>query len=359
MDSCSYSGIRWLKNSGIQTESGGVSRFYDADQRRYRPVSTEFTAYFIRTLLASVEEGEKPPAQALTAAQFLMEQAFDVSTDLFPYEMPNGEGSSRPAARFLGCGIVIRALLDLWRATGEVPYREYAESCGLAMHSRMATVDGGFFPLYDLVGQQPEFGSGSWTVESGVHQLKAGLAFLELADATGLLDFASDADRLRKWCFTRHEGFLPGDGDVEETMSRLHGYCCFLEGLLPMASLDAESARVLQFGILHVENLIDEIGEHFLRCDVVAQLLRLRLYADNMGVMELDQQRAEEEAVALAQFQIQSLDPKADGGFASARRANALVPHVHPASTAFALQALQIWGHIEDGKFADDWRKLV
>ena len=359
MNSCIHSGLRWLANSGIQQESGGVSSCYQAEKRRYRPVSTASTAYFISTLLRADREGGSPTGQALQAARFLMEQAFDLSTDLFPFEIPNGDAVSRPPARFLDCGTIIRALLDLWRATGDEAYQDCAERCGLAMHSRMTTVDGGFFPLYNLVYDQPEFGSGSWPVEAGVYQLKVGLAFRELAEATGLGEFEADVELLNKWCLRRHEAFLHGDGDSEDTMSRLHAYCCFLEGLLPTAGLDSESARVLQFGILRVENLIDELGEEFLRCDAVAQLLRLRLFADNFGVMELDQRRAESEAASLEEFQMQTLDPKADGGFALARRAGTIVPHVSLAATGFAIQALGICEQLKDGRYADDWRNLV
>ena len=360
MNSCIYSGLRWLTDSGIQDESGGVSSGYEADERRYRPVSTASSAYFIRTLLGAGRIKDKPPhTQAQQAARFLMEKAFDLPTDLFPFELPNGDGSSRPPVRFLDCGIVIRALLDLWRATGDETYRDCAERCGLAMHSRMSTVDGGFFPIYNLTYDQPEFGSGSWPVEAGVHQLKVGLAFQELTEATGLGEFEANLDLLRKWCLRRHEAFLYGDGDAEDIMSRLHAYCCFLEGLLPTAALDAESARVLPYGILQVENLIDGLGGKFLRCDVIAQLLRLRLFADNMGVMELDQHRAEEEAASITEFQIQTLDPKAEGGFALARRGDMIVPFVSPAATAFAVQGLAIWDQSEEGKFADDWRQLI
>ena len=360
MNSCIYSGLRWLTNSGIQDESGGVSSCYEAHERRYRPISIASTSYFISTLQgAGRTAGEPPHPQALRAGRFLMEKAFDLSTDLFPFEMPNGDGSSRPPARFLDCGIVIRGLLDLWRATSDDAYRDCAERCGLAMHSRMATVDGGFFPIYSLAYDQPEFGSGSWPVEAGVHQLKVGLAFQELTEATGLGEFERDVDLLRKWCLRRHEAFLYGDGDAEDTMSRLHAYCCFLEGLLPTAALEADSSRVLQYGILQVENLIDELRGEFLRCDVIAQLLRLRLFADSMGVMELDQNRAGEEASSIAEFQMQTLDPKTEGGFALARRGEAIVPCVSPAATGFAIQALAILDQIDEGKFADDWRKLV
>jgi hypothetical protein len=47
MNACIYSGLRWLITSGIQDESGGVARYYLADDRRYRNTSTVNTGYYI------------------------------------------------------------------------------------------------------------------------------------------------------------------------------------------------------------------------------------------------------------------------------------------------------------------------
>jgi len=41
-------GLAWLAHSGIQSESGGVSRYYAADTGQYREISTEITAYSIQ-----------------------------------------------------------------------------------------------------------------------------------------------------------------------------------------------------------------------------------------------------------------------------------------------------------------------
>ncbi len=54
-------------------------------------------------------------------------------------------------------------------------------------------------------------------------------------------------------------------------------------------------------------------------------------------------------ANALAEFQAASEDPRIDGGFYFGRREGVLSPHVNPVSTAFALQALEMWRECQAG----------
>ena len=296
---------------------------------------------------------------AARAGGFLLRHAFDMSRELFPLRVSRNQQPEARLAFFLDCSIVVRALVHLWSATNDQAYLECAERCGLALHSRMATVDGAFFPIYDLEADRAYAETGSWSVEMEVPQLKAGLALLELHKATGLGEFEHDAAALRKWCLKRHESFLPGEVDDAKVIDRLHAYCYFLEGLLPSVALDADSGRVLQFGVLRVENFLDEFGADFQRCDVMAQILRLRLYADKFGLMELDYKRAEEEAAAVAECQIQSADPKTDGGFTLTRRRGKCEPSLDTTATVFALQALEMWDQADDGGLRDPWEVLI
>ena len=249
--------------------------------------------------------------------------------------------------------------MHLSSATNDQGYLDYAERCGLALRSRMNTVDGAFSPLYDLESDRAYEELGEWSGEMSVAQLKVGLAFLELYKATGRGEFEHDAEALRKWCLKRHESFLGGEVDDVKVVDRLHAYCDFLEGLLPGVALDADSGRALQFGLLRVENLLDDIGDEYQRCDVMAQILRLRMYADKLGVMELEYTRAEQEAGMIAEFQMQSTDPKTDGGFAHARKRGQIIPQLDPTATALALQALEMWDQTEEGGLRDDWDVLV
>jgi len=359
MNSCIYSGLRWLITSGIQNESGGVARYYLSDGRCYRNTSTVNTGYFVSALLKTNENGEKELLDhAMKAGRFLVEQAFDPNLELFRTEVGDGESLAREA-RFFDCCIAARALLHLWQATSDPVFLDHAERCGVALRTRMSRVDGSFFPLLDLKSGEPSTGTDSWSVEAEVYQLKSSLTFLELSEATGNREFDTSTQLMLNWCLKTHEGFVRGDDDPENIMDRLHAYCYFLEGLLPVATDVMKAGHALQHGVLDVENLMREVTANYQRCDVVAQLLRLRLYADRTGIMELDFAQAEKESQLLEQFQHQSTDPKIDGGFAFARRNGELTPHVNPGATAVAIQALAMWEQAEDGAFREPWQALI
>lgn len=360
MNSCIYSGLRWLLTSGIQDESGGVARYYKTDERSYRNISTLTTGFYISALLKANENGETEPLdRALKSGRFLVDRAFDANLELFPVELNSDGERSVAEARFIDCCIAARALLHLWQATGDQVFLDRAERCGVALRTRMSRVDGSFFPLLDLTSGEPGSGTDSWSVEAEVYQLKSSLAFLELSDATGNREFNTSTEMMLNWCLKTHEGFVRGDDDPENVMGRLHAYCYFLEGLLPVAAENMKASNALQRGILEVENLMQEVAGTYQRCDVLAQILRLRLYADRIGIMELDAGQAEREAMLIEQFQHQSTDPKVDGGFAFARRNGQLAPHVNPATTAVAIQALAMWEQAEDGAFREPWQALI
>lgn len=359
MNSCIHAGLRWLAISGIQDQSGGVSEAFRSDESDYAAISTTSTGYYISAQLWSQRfSGGTLPATASRAGRFLLERAFDMSGEMFPLRVEADEQQAR-LAYFLDCTIIVRSLVHLWNSTKDQVFLECAERCGLALHSRMPTVDGAFFPIYDLSSDRAYADAGSWRVEMEIPQLKGGLALLELHKATGRGEFEHDAVALRKWCMQRQESFLPGEVDDAKVIDRLHAYCLFLEGLLPAVALDADAGRVLQFGILRVENYLDEFASHLQRCDVLAQILRLRLYADKLGVMELDYKRAEEEATAIVEFQTQSPDPKTDGGFALVRSTGRSQPHLDLTATVFALQALEMWDQTDEGGLRDPWEVLI
>jgi hypothetical protein len=253
----------------------------------------------------------------------------------------------------------MRGLLHLWQATTDRLFLDRAERCGEALRARMSRVDGSFFPVFDLQSGEAHAGGSSWTTEAEVYQLKSALAFLELSEATGKREFEASTELTLQWSLKRHEGFVRGDDPAEILMGRLHAYCCFLEGLLPAATDNIVASHALQHGVLRVENLMKEAAAQYQRCDVIAQLLRLRLYADRAGIMELDSLQAEAEAEAIEQFQHQSTDPRLDGGFAFARRAGRLTADANPSTTAFAIQSLAMWEQAEDGAFREPWQTLI
>ena len=90
-------------------------------------------------------------------------------------------------------------------------------------------------------------------------------------------------------------------------MDRLHAFCYFLEGLLPRAT-ESRCAAALREGIELCAWHLRDIAPEFERSDVYAQLLRVRIYADWLGVLPLDRAAAEFEAVQLPAFQAVDCD---------------------------------------------------
>jgi hypothetical protein len=340
---------RWFLRSGIQESSGGVARYYRIDTGRNLPVSTEITGYTCSALLFLAERTGEPDYReaALRAGRFLTRQAWDAAAGAFPFEIPAG---GETPAYFFDCGIIVRGLLALARATGEAEFEETARACAASMcrdfqNGRCP------HPAITLPGKQPLPYEPRWSRQPGCYQLKAALGALETGNTEryeAILEFA----------LADHAGFLPGAPEPARVMDRLHAYCYFLEGLLP-AACRPECARALADGIRRAGGLLRDIRPLFERSDVNAQLLRVRLYADRLGAVPLDSDAAAEEAAALRRFQISSDDPRTDGAVAFGARGEALLPFANPVSTAFCLQASELWRDYRTGRLDPDWRTLI
>ncbi len=360
MDEVYRSGLRWLATSGIQAESGGVSRYYSADRDLYRNLSTEITAYGVQGYLYLPLPGQTAfLSNALRGGQFLCYDATRPDEGLFPYEISLNRGPAAAKAYFFDCGIVIRALLGLWNTTADAAYLERAERCGAALMDRLSRVDGSFFPVIDLSSGVPSASPENWSLEPGPYQLKVGLAFLELAEVTSSGLFSKVSERLLANALRTHEAFLPGHTETDRVVDRLHAYCYFLEGLLPFLERHFECVLILQGGISKVERMMAEAREGLERCDVLAQLLRLRLLADCAGVVELDVSAASTEAESLPAFQLKTDDRRTNGAFAFGRRNGELLPQANPTATIFALQALRMWHEQQSGELKATWRDLI
>lgn len=329
----------WFLRSGIQQPNGGLARYYNADLERNQPISTEITGYGISALvfLHLLTGDERYLEQAIAAAQFLARTAWDRTSQTMPFEI-----DPPVFTYFFDCGIIVRGLLSAWRATGTDEFLGAAAALGKSMAIDFASPDG-FHPILSLprkcaAARDPL----RWSRSSGCYQLKAAMAWFELAEATGDTQFYEPYERVLANSLETWTSFLPGHVERPRVMDRLHAFLYFLEGLLPLAS-ERRCATELCAGIRSVAQHLREIAPEFERSDVCAQLLRIRLYADRAGVVPLDRDAAQFEADRLALFQTDSTDPRIDGGFCFGRTADKWSPHVSPVSTAFALQALALW----------------
>jgi hypothetical protein len=341
----------WFLRSGIQDASGGVARYYRSDSGANAPVSNEITGYAVSTLayLHSRTGTQQYLDASVRAAQYLSREAWDLEASTFPFE----PGADR--AYFFDLGIITRGLLSAWRATGEEEFNTRARDAALSLAFDFLD-DAAFYPVISLPEKQPVPPDGRWSRRSGCYQLKSALGWLEL-DA----QHASPLfERMLAYSLATHQSFLDGETDRERLMDRLHAYCYFLEALLWVADR-ADVRGVLAGGILRIGALLREIAPVFERSDVGAQLLRIRLIADYLGAVSLDEQAAGEEAERVISFQApaEAADPRVRGGFWFGRKGAAILPFANPVSTAFCAQALALWGDHQAGRWSFQLPQLI
>ena len=116
---------------------------------------------------------------------------------------------------------------------------------------------------------------------------------------------------------------------------------------------------MLARGIDRVAVLLREISPQFERSDVCAQLLRVRLVAQHLGAVSLDEAAAAEEAARVVRYQARSEDVRLDGGFWFGQKRGEMLPYMNPVSTAFSLQALALWERHRAGTWSFDLTQLI
>jgi hypothetical protein len=324
----------WFLHSGIQEPNGGVARYYRIDLGRNAAVSTEITGYAVSALvyLHALTQQECYLDRAAAGARFLVRSAWDGELGVMPFEL------DPPAfSYFFDCGIVVRGLLSAWRATGSEEFLEGASAVGRSMARDFLSPGGDFHPILALPGKEAEARDPSrWSRSPGCYQLKAAMAWHDLAEAAGAPDFRELYQRFVDDSLRHYGSFLPGHPNREKVMDRLHAFLYFLEGLLPCAA-DPRAAAAVCDGIGRASGHLRDIAPEFVRSDVYAQLLRIRLHAAAAGAVPLDRAAAQEEAAALETFQAEN------GGFYFGRKGAVALPYESPVSTAFALEALSLW----------------
>jgi hypothetical protein len=337
----------WFLRSGIQQPDGGVARYYRTDLERNHAVSTEITGYAASAFvyLSTTTKDPRYLDRAVAAARFLTRTAWDSASRTMPFEI-----DPPVQTYFFDCGIVVRGLVSVWRATADAEFLDVAAALGQSMIRDFAAADGSFHPILSLPGKLPlEPDAGRWSRSPGCYQLKAAMAWWDLLEATADEHFREPYQRVLQYSLDAYGDFLPGHAEHPKVVDRLHAFLYFLEGMLPSAQ-EPRVAAAIRDGVPRVAHYLREIAPEFERSDVYAQLLRMRLYADRAGALPLDRAAAQFEAEKLAQFQAAGSDPSTSGGFYFGRKAGTWLPYVNPVSSAFALQALELWDECRTGK---------
>lgn len=348
---------RWFLESGIQESNGGVARYYLQAEGRNARISTEITGYAVSALAWIYNEtGEQRYLEgALRAGRYLVREAWDHSSSTFPFE-PVSSGT--PAfSYFFDCGIIVRGLLALWRASCDGEFVERAKDAALAMAFDFHSVEGAH-PIITLPEKEALTYEPRWSRSPGCYQLKSAMAWRDLADVTGRPELNAAFERMLAYSLETYEQFLPGADQREMVMDRLHAFSYFLEALLSVWERP-ECRYALAAGIVKAARLLREIAPVFERSDVYAQILRVRLYAHHLGAVSLDFEAAAHEADRAASFQSDDSDQRLAGGFWFGRKGGELLPYMNPVSTAFCAQALTMWHQFQEGAFEAPVTALV
>ncbi len=327
-----------------------MARYRRTDTRQNLAVSNEITGYAVSTFFYLRDRTGDPAYldRGLAAARFLTERAWDAELATFPFEYdPPGNGF----VYFFDSGIIVRGLLAAWRATREQRFLDIALACGRSMARDFASGQC-YHPILRLPEKKPVACDHRWSRGSGCYQLKSGMAWFDLHEITGDDGLLASYRGLLDYSLRTHDTFLPGDADPLRVMDRLHAYSYFLEGMLPVAN-EEPCLEALRVGIPRLAGYLREIAPAFARSDVHAQLLRVRLFADQAGVVPLDREAAAYEAARLAEFQSADADPQVAGGFWFGRKGAEMLPFINPVSAGFGLQALEMWKQYGTGERLD------
>jgi hypothetical protein len=344
----------WFLGSGIQEASGGVARYYFSDEReRNAPLSTEITGYAISALvnLYKLRSETRYLDAACNAAVYLV-NAWDKDSSAMPFEAE----AEKKQSFFFDDGIIIRGLLSVWREFRNDDFLATAVKVGDSMARDHA--DGKYFapiitmPEKERLPYEPK----SWSRYWGCYQLKSALGWYELWEVTKEEKYLQLYRQMLETSLATHKSFLPGVEDEFLVMDRLHPECYFMEGLLPIHD-EPEAAAATVFGIERVAGFVRSIGPRFLRSDVLAQLLRVRIFADQFGVAPLDETAAQHEVALMREFQSADSDPRLNGGFWFGRKNGKMLPFMNPVSTAFCNQALEMWE--QRGKQEFSWVSMI
>jgi hypothetical protein len=330
----------WFLRSGIQEAKGGMARYYFSDRGRNAALTTEITAYCASSLIDLYKRNpdERLLQAAKDAANYLV-KSLDTNSSAMPFE---AESEGTKYSYFFDNGIIVRGLLTVWRQCGDEEYLSTARLVGDSMAKDFA--DGQLFsPILELPDKSAlPYEKARWSRSPGCYQLKAALGWYELWQITTEERYLSLYRQLLETSLATYESFLPGVDNELAVMDRMHAYSYFLEGLLPTINEPA-SARAMVDGLNRAKVFVDNLSDRFLRSDVVAQLFRVKLFADQNGILPLDEDAAEKDVAILRDFQSADSDPHLNGGFWFGKKNGEMLPFMNPVSTAFCQQALDMW----------------
>lgn len=366
--------VAWLLGSGIQNGGrdpklkGGVSAWYELEEKLYPFLYSEITGYAVSTFmfLYHIHKKNSFLQRASSAAEWLLKNALHtdggLKTRLYlvkHYVSPNYSFDQGRIYSF-DTAIVGYGLLQLYKTDPKLEYLQAVQRILYFLTRRMRKKGGDFYPYFDPIKKKCGEDLGKWSDQAGSFHAKLALLFIDYHRLTGDEFYRKSAidllDVVKK--FQQRDGrFITGKKDDS---THLHPHAYTLEGLLyGGVHLNREDyISACHKGFQWMLNGISSDGSvssiyvgrsfsHHERSDIVAQVLRLgsMLYALDHKKFNSHLPSLEEVKKHLLLFQNRIRGCQA-GGFLYGSATDGLVRmHLNSWSTMFAIQAL--WMHDE------------
>ncbi|MFC1808427.1 hypothetical protein ACFL0T_08720 [Candidatus Omnitrophota bacterium] len=341
----------WIKESGIQSKSGGFYAWHDLNEKKYSYIYPEITGYGITTLLYlySISRDKILLKNAKRAGTWIIKKALHpcggVRTRLFENDKEANELYSFSGEKIFSfdTGMVLYGMVNLYKITNDKNFLKASERMAQFLVGKMQTGDGSLHAIYDSKKHLYLNSYDKWSTQPGGFHAKAAMGLCDLFHITLKQEYKDAAIRLCEFALTTQGPSGRFITCKQTKTTNLHPHCYTAEGLVYTGSAfgidvfikSAQSATKWAFKNISSEG-IDELYDPsidsfngFQRCDVIAQLLRL-------GIIFSLQDKIDFLSKLLKSYQYFWREKKQNGGFLYSKTG----ADINSWCSMFALQAM-------------------
>ena len=362
--------VSWLLNSGIQNTKGesigSFNAWYDMDSKTYPFIYSEITGYGITTLLYanSISRNNTYKERAKMAADWiinLMNENSGITARIYSGYKPDLRYFGSNISYMFDNGMVLSGLVNIYLATKEDKYLEAATE--LAQSLLNAQKDNGlFYAAYDTMTEKYIDVQDKWSTQSGSYHAKLAIGLIDLYKVTRNEIFKNAAVALCNGSLVLQDNHGRFITQHNEDSTHMHPHCYSVEGLV-YVGIKLEEKRFLESALHAVEWALNNqlpsggmpckyVNDKFInyeRSDTLAQVLRLGLVLQSIGLLSGYEDNLKRLASRLVQFQNTSNNNK--GGFFYGTELDGTIKnHLNSWATMFSIQAMLMYQSYLRGK---------
>ncbi len=359
--------VDWLLNSGIQNTSGdhagGFNGWFDLDAGSYPFVYSEITGYGITTLLFahSIRKENIFIGRAELAARWVIGRAMHecggARTRAYNSNPDAAYSFENNIIYIFDNGMILPALVNLHSITGKGEHLEAAKRIADFLIS-MQKPDGMFYAAYDANNDRRIDSSAKWSSQSGSYHAKLAIGMADLYKTTKEEKYRQSAESICNASLKLQDNSGRFVTQKDEKSTHMHPHCYSAEGLLYAGATLNESRFIDSAAKATRWSLESQLPSGGVPCkfasgfntnersDTLAQVLRLAVYLNSVGLIKFEK---EIERLHARLLDFQKKDGAHKGGFfygteLDGTRRN----HINSWCSFFALQALQMHAHFKN-----------